>query len=101
MSNAGISRPKSASEHTLSSRTPRRVRSHAADVNLCSIEDLHQCLYQRNQVISVSTDDFRSSGLHKEEAIRYCKSPFCQMFAKVIFNEYFRNHGFAGLRRYC
>lgn len=74
MSSAGISRPKSTSVHTLLNRTQRRIRTQAADANLCTTEDLHQCLYQRNQVISVSKDDFRTSRLHKEEVFSYwCK----------------------------
>ena len=76
MSNAGISRAMTTVEHTFVSSQARTFQPQANRPMLCTTEDLHRCLYKRDEVIFVSKEDFRTSLRHKEEVHSYCKSEF-------------------------
>lgn len=74
MSNAGISRAKTTVEHTFVSSRARTFQPQANRPMLCTTDDLHRCLYKRDDVIFVSKEDFRTSLRHKEEVHSYwCK----------------------------
>ena len=73
MSHAGASRMKSTVERSQTTQERPKFRHRAAKSAFFTQNDLHRCLYGRNQVMLVSKDELIYSLLHEEEVKSYCK----------------------------
>ena len=73
MSDAGASRMKSTVERSQTTQERPKFRHRAAKSAFFTQNDLHRCLYGRNQVMLVSKDELIYSLLHEEEVKSYCK----------------------------
>lgn len=84
MSDASASRMKSTAERSQTTQERPKFRHRAPKSALFTQNDLHRCLYGRNQVMLVSKDELIYSLLHEEEVKSYCKFLVSSLLSRFL-----------------